>query len=114
MTPYTYTSSGVSRHSRSTQGTVWCVRQYLSTYQPPTPLPRLPSTPPSTPPLSFSEGDWNFTPIIGKHRFSKYSLRVRSTKSLPPGSTTRYYATITVDGQKMFTTNVVRAVGSLP
>ena len=76
------------------------------------PLPPLPSTPPS--PLSFSEGDWNFTPIIGKHRFSKYSLRVRSTKSLPPGSTTRYYATITVDGQKMFTTNVVRAVGSLP
>ena len=77
---------------------------------------RLTPLPPLTlhPVLSFSEGDWNFTPIIGKHRFSKYSLRVRSTKSLPPGSLKRYYASITVDGQKMFTTNVVRAVESLP
>ena len=55
-------------------------------------------------------GLWNYMPIVGKHRFSRYSLRVKSTV---PRTGRRYFAKCYVDGQSMFTTYVTNSDGTL-
>ena len=52
------------------------------------------------------EAEWNYAPIVGEHRFSRFSLRVFTTRSI--SSHRVFSASVFVDGQRVFSTKCFR------